>query len=168
MIIRAGYGQSTKDPKFEYNVTQCQKYGIPFAVYWYSYATSVARAEDEATFFYNYTSKYDPVFYSLDFEEGKLTGAMINAATRKLRELGAKKIVNYIANHRFKKYKCDTSLPDAIWIPKYGTSSQPTHRPCDLWQKKSSAVAGFKSKIDTNVIPASSRYKLEWFITKEE
>lgn len=48
VIIRAGYGKSTVDPKFARNVAECKRLGIPFGVYWYSYALSVADAKKEA------------------------------------------------------------------------------------------------------------------------
>lgn len=50
VIIRAGYGNFTKDEKFERNVNECKRLGIPFGVYLYSYAlnTEGAKAEAEA------------------------------------------------------------------------------------------------------------------------
>ena len=167
IIIRAGYGQETVDPRFEYNVTECKKYGIPFAVYWYSYATSEQRAENEMVSFWNVASKYEPLWWTVDCEERKLKGSYINAAFRKLRELGAKKIVPYIANHLFTTYKADTSLVDAVWIPRY-SKTPPSHRPCDLWQYGGSKVDGITSgSVDSNKIPESSRYDLEWFLSRD-
>lgn len=49
-LIRCGYGDNYKkqdDKYWEYNVTQCEKYGIPYGVYIFSYATSVAQAKSE-------------------------------------------------------------------------------------------------------------------------
>lgn len=48
VIIRAGYGKSTVDPKFARNADLCERLGIPYGVYWYSYATSVKDAHTEA------------------------------------------------------------------------------------------------------------------------
>lgn len=50
VIIRVGYGSFTLDEKFERNVNECKRLGIPFGVYIYSYAlnTEDARAEAEA------------------------------------------------------------------------------------------------------------------------
>lgn len=48
VIIRAGYGKKTVDKKFARNADLCEKLGIPYGVYWYSYATSVADARTEA------------------------------------------------------------------------------------------------------------------------
>ena len=50
-ILRCGYGENLPeqdDRYFEYNAAECQRLGIPYGVYLYSYATDAARAELEA------------------------------------------------------------------------------------------------------------------------
>ena len=49
-ILRAGYGRETSqvDTQFERNYAVCKRLGIPVGVYWYSYATTAAEAEQEA------------------------------------------------------------------------------------------------------------------------
>ena len=49
-ILRAGYGRETTqvDTQFERNYAACKQLGIPVGVYWYSYATTVDEAEQEA------------------------------------------------------------------------------------------------------------------------
>ena len=49
-ILRAGYGKETSqiDDQFNLNYTACKQLGIPVGAYWYSYATTVAEAEQEA------------------------------------------------------------------------------------------------------------------------
>ena len=49
-ILRAGYGRETSqvDTQFERNYAACKRLGIPIGVYWYSYATTAAEAEQEA------------------------------------------------------------------------------------------------------------------------
>ena len=48
IIIRAGYGNFTKDEKFARNVIECKRLGIPFGVYLYSYALNADEAKAEA------------------------------------------------------------------------------------------------------------------------
>lgn len=50
LIIRAAYG-STMDKKFNRNVQECVRLGIPFGVYHYSYALNKAQASEEADYF---------------------------------------------------------------------------------------------------------------------
>ena len=51
VIIRCGYGMDeTKqdDSKWEYNSSECERLGIPYGVYLYSYADTTAKAKSEA------------------------------------------------------------------------------------------------------------------------
>ena len=48
VIIRAGYGNFTKDEKFARNVIECKRLGIPFGVYLYSYALNAEESKAEA------------------------------------------------------------------------------------------------------------------------
>jgi len=75
-IIRAGRGRAGKDNTmaedvcFRRNIEEAQKNGIDVGVYFYSYATSVAEAEEEAEFFVDIIKGYKiqyPVI--LDLEE---------------------------------------------------------------------------------------------------
>lgn len=167
MIPRAGYGQNTKDPRYDEYIAGLKQYQIPFASYWFSYATSIEGAETEATSFYKIASPNKPLFYVLDAEDSRLNGLYINAFAKKLRALDPNaKIGLYVANQlfdRFVKEGMDTSLWDFIWIPKY-TANPPSHRPCDLWQKEGTKVDGISGSVDTNYIPESGRYKIEWFL----
>lgn len=49
-ILRAGYGKESSqiDQQFERNYSECKRLGIPCGAYWYSYATTVAEAKQEA------------------------------------------------------------------------------------------------------------------------
>lgn len=168
MICRAGYGQNTKDVRFEEYIVGLKKYQIPYAAYWFSYATSAAGAEREAESFYKTASPHNPLFYVMDAEDRRVDGSYINAFARKLRAIsGGAKIGLYVANHLFAEYQkegMDLTLWDFFWIPKYVKDSPPTHRPCDLWQYGGSKVDGFGGSIDTNKIPASGRYGIEWYL----
>ncbi len=58
VIIRVGYGHFHLDEKFERNVNECKRLGIPFGVYHYSYALNEAEAEAEAKGVLNAIAKY--------------------------------------------------------------------------------------------------------------
>lgn len=58
VIIRVGYGHFHLDEKFERNVDECKRLGIPFGVYHYSYALNEAEAEAEARGVLNAIAKY--------------------------------------------------------------------------------------------------------------
>lgn len=81
-IIRAARGRAGKDNKmkeddyFRQNIEGAQKYGIDVGVYFYSYATSVAEAKEEAEFFVDVIKGYKiqyPVILDLEEEfQGKI------------------------------------------------------------------------------------------------
>lgn len=50
VIIRAGFGMENVDEKATRNMDECERLGIPYGVYWYSYAISPAQAKAEAEF----------------------------------------------------------------------------------------------------------------------
>ena len=49
-MLRAGYGRykNQVDPQFERNSAECERLGIQYGVYWYSYASTPAEARQEA------------------------------------------------------------------------------------------------------------------------
>ena len=50
-ILRAGYGKfATQKEQFEANYKNAKAVGMPVGAYWYSYATSVDEAKQEAQF----------------------------------------------------------------------------------------------------------------------
>ena len=72
-MIRAGYGNSVRqtDPQFKRNAAQCIALGIDWGVYWYSYATSVAQARQEARCCLQVIQGHKPtmpVAYDIEYE----------------------------------------------------------------------------------------------------
>lgn len=91
-ILRCGYGSdysNQDDKQFLRNVQECQRYGIPFGVYLYSYATDNAMAQSEAEHTLRllreaglspYSLSY-PVYYDMEDEnqQGKLGSAALGS-----------------------------------------------------------------------------------------
>ena len=77
-ILRCGYGEniaSQDDSQFIRNMTECEKVGMPFGVYLFSYATSVKEAKSEAEHVLRLIEGHKlqyPVYY--DLEDGGTTG----------------------------------------------------------------------------------------------
>lgn len=78
-IIRCGWGMnytSQDDLTWERNVSECERLGIPYGVYIYSYADSVERAKSEAEHVLRLIEGHNlsyPVFY--DMEDNSTLGA---------------------------------------------------------------------------------------------
>jgi fibronectin type 3 domain-containing protein/GH25 family lysozyme M1 (1,4-beta-N-acetylmuramidase) len=68
-LLRCTRGDSYLDPTFAENASACERLGIPYGVYVYSYATSVADAEQEAEFLLSQLEGYHltlPIYYDLE------------------------------------------------------------------------------------------------------
>ena len=82
VIIRCGYGSditSQDDKKWIRNVTECEKRGIPYGVYLYSYADCEEKAESEAQHALRLLKGHSPsmpVFY--DIEDPDTTKAVLD------------------------------------------------------------------------------------------
>lgn len=71
-IIRCGYGEdeaSQDDARWLYNVSECERLGIPYGVYIYSYANSIDKAASEARHVLRLLEGHNPaypVYYDLE------------------------------------------------------------------------------------------------------
>ena len=74
-IIRLGYGEGNNaDKKAQRNISECKRLGIPFGIYWYSYADTPSLAKEEGTdvvaklkqFGVNPSDLAYPVYYDLE------------------------------------------------------------------------------------------------------
>ena len=74
-IIRLGYGEGNNaDKKAQRNISECKRLGIPFGIYWYSYADTPSLAKEEGAdvvaklkqFGVNPSDLAYPVYYDLE------------------------------------------------------------------------------------------------------
>lgn len=75
VVIRLGYGWGNNaDKKAQRNISECKRLGIPFGIYWYSYADTPSIAKEEGTdvvaklkqFGVNPSDLAYPVYYDLE------------------------------------------------------------------------------------------------------
>ena len=70
-MLRAGYGANTVDSEFERNAHGCMEEGIPFGVYWFSYAYTPEMARREAEKCISVIREYKvqyPVCYDFEYD----------------------------------------------------------------------------------------------------
>lgn len=81
-IIRVGYGQdiqSQDDKMFKYNISECERLGIPYGVYLYSYALNVEHAKSEADHVLRLINGHNPeygIWYDLEDDDYKIQNGM--------------------------------------------------------------------------------------------
>ena len=71
VIARAGYGQNNIDKQFRRNASECSRLGIPFGVYWFSYALNAEMARQEARDCLEAVKGYRleyPIFFDLEYD----------------------------------------------------------------------------------------------------
>lgn len=162
-ILRCGYGadQPDQDDKqWARNVSECERLGIPYAAYLYSYALDKAGARSEAAHALRLCKGHTPTVIYFDSEQnGTQFKARECAAefVRLVREAGYKAGV-YASASWYKSYLKGIDC-DSLWIAAYGTNdgtAQKKYRPDlgeDLWQYTSMRTfTGISGRVDTNLM----------------
>lgn len=159
-MLRAGYGKeiSQKDARFEANYTGCKQNDIPVGVYWYSYATSVEEARQEAAVCLKVLQgkRFEyPIFYDIEenrtFNKGvAVVSAIAEAFCLELERAGyyvgiyasKSQLMSYFSEAVRKRF--------CVWCAQY--NSECTYSCAyDMWQYSSKgAVNGIKTNVDMN------------------
>lgn len=133
-IIRAGRGRAgsanemKEDDYFRQNIEQAQKYGIDVGVYFYSYATTVAEAQEEARFYVDIIKGYEiqyPVILDMEEEfQNKISTKKLTKMIEAFFEV-LKKEGYYPMLYSYKawlEYNLDMTILDkyAVWLAQVG------------------------------------------------
>lgn len=162
-ILSMGYGQDLTeqdDRQFKRNAAECEKYGIPYGVYIYSYAKDEEMAKGEADHVLRMIKDCNlsfPVYYDLeddsqaDFEPEKL-GKMAEAFCEKITAAGYE--VGIYANTTWWTTKLTDKAFDNPawykWVAQYNTKCTYKGK-YTMWQYTSSgSVSGMEGDIDMN------------------
>ena len=167
-MLRAGYGQGNIDEQFRRNADECTRLGIPFGVYWFSYAYNIERAEREAEYcleaIKGYTLsypvafdfEYDSVDYALEYGV-TITKALASDIARAF--LGRIEAEGYYAmlyaNPNYLSAYFEDDMPERydIWLAKWPKEPDISINPGPggMWQYTSSgAVDGINGRVDMN------------------
>lgn len=161
-MLRAGYGRNNLDAQFHNNANGCRVTGIPFGVYWFSYAYTVEMARQEARYCKDIISQYNvqfPVCYDLEYDTvdyardhgvhiGKtIATQMANAFCEEIKKAGYMPM-NY-ANRDYMNNMFGI-VPYDLWFARYNSS--PGRSDMAMWQYTSSgSVRGVNGKVDMNI-----------------
>ena len=160
-VIRAGYGRelSQKDKQFERNYAGAKAAGIQVGAYWYSYANSVERSEQEARACLKVLEGKHfelPIFFDQEYEKSIL--ALSNKTRTDIvlkfletvkgagRKVGLYSSTNFITT----KLQANRLTEYPLWIAEYGPKLHYTGKVW-AWQYTSKGrVAGIKGNVDCN------------------
>ncbi len=154
-IIRCGYGSdyaNQDDKQWERNVSECERLGIPYGVYLYSYATDEAHAVSEAQHVLRLIEGHRlsyPIY--LDVEEPGYDGYARRACEVFGDILEAEGY--WVGVYSMKNWwdNCLAGLERFTkWVACWGTSSPGMD--CDMWQYSSDGwVPGVDGRCDVNI-----------------
>lgn len=162
VIIRAGFGNNNIDAQAVRNVAECERLGIPYGLYWFSYALAPEMARREAEYLSDFVGSHKPSYPLVyDFEYDSVTHAVRNGIkiTRdfvlncteqfchRLEELGFYAMF-YCNNDYYQRYYQASKVAEKydMWYARYATSPG---RPVTLWQtSESGRVKGIQGKVD--------------------
>lgn len=169
-IIRVGFGQDSTDQddnKATYNMTECERLGIPYGVYLYSYAVTEANVDSEIKHTLRLIKGRKPelgVYY--DMEDADNYKAIKGINVYKSRDLLTGFCVKFCkaieaagykagvyANLDYFKNVLDKSKLDEwlIWLAQWRVSKPAMN--CDMWQYTSDgAFDGVNGRFDMNYL----------------
>ena len=169
-IIRVGFGQDSTDQddsKATYNMTECERLGIPYGVYLYSYAVTEANVDSEIKHTLRLIKGRKPelgVYYDMEDADNYKARKGINVyKSRDLLTGFCVKFCKAIASAGYKagvyanldyfKNVLDKSKLDnwLIWLAQWKVSKPAIG--CDMWQYTSDgAFDGVKGRFDMNYL----------------
>lgn len=162
-IIRCGFGMDMPeqdDRLWADNVTGCERAGVPYAAYLYSYANNAASARSEAKHALRLCKPYHPSVIYFDSEQPGtqlMARECANAFISEIRKAGYKAGL-YASTSWYKSYLKGVSC-DSLWVAAYGTNNgmaQERYRPNvgeDLWQFTSvGVIPGSGHRCDMNIM----------------
>ena len=164
-ILRVGFGAPSfggrVDYQFNRNISECERLGIPYGVYIYSYAFDNQQAADEASMVIDCLSGHNPrlpVYYDLEdktiIADGRQSGIASRAQTfcNKISAAGYKPGI-YANLNWFTKILTDPVFKSGSWdhwIAQYNSQCDYTGN-YSFWQYKSNGkVPGINGNVDMN------------------
>lgn len=158
-IIQIGGGavRRQKDTMYESHYAGAKGRGIPVGAYWFTWARTVAEAEEEADICINLLKGKQfeyPIFLDLEQEAIYKTGksnvsAIIRAFLSKAEKAGY--WVGLYCNPDVLVHYCEADIQKrySIWLAQWDVSA-PTY-PCGIWQPNTAQTAGFPEPVDQDV-----------------
>lgn len=169
IIIRVGWGGDIArqdDPKFNEYVAECEKYGIPYGFYLYSYALTLKAIDSEVKHTIRVMGNHKPalgVWFDMEdadhykknhglnvYSERRLITDMCKSFCRQINQAGYE--CGIYANLDYFKHVIyyDEVKGYRIWLAQWGVGKPSID--CDMWQYTSNGKCdGIKGRIDADI-----------------
>ena len=162
-IVRCGYGMDDPYQDDDYwaaNAEACERYGIPFGTYLYSYADTVEKAKSEAEHVLRLVKGYDlsyPIYYDLEHDpvRNKLSRTQIADIAETFCdtiEAAGYDVAIYANTDWFTNYLTDSRFSQwEKWVAQYNTTCTYTGKYI-MWQCSSQGkIDGITGNVDLNI-----------------
>lgn len=155
-ILRLGYGDNTTaqdDAQWARNVQECERLGIPWGAYLYSYATSTAHIDSEIAHALRLLKGHKPAYPVYFDTEEPGTGQFARAYAKRF--CAAMEKAGYTAGIYASESWYNSYMPGltlyTLWIAKYSAYSPHVGANYDAWQFTSAAsMPGCASSLDVS------------------
>ena len=167
-MIRAGYGRNNIDPRWKRNADECTRLGIPFGVYWFSYALNVDMARREAQYCIQAIKPYNldyPVAFDFEYDSvnnaakanvtvtKQLASDIARAFCEEIRAAGYTPILYANPDYLSRYFDDNVVSRYDIWLaqwPKRPNLDVPPEN-ADIWQySNSGSIKGISGRVDMN------------------
>ncbi len=196
-ILRCGYGSewdgngeyNQDDAYWERNASECERLGIPYGVYLYSYATDESMARSEAQHVLRLLQGHHPtlpVFY--DMEDNRIAAAGSATLANNARvfcdiiQQNGYRAGIYSYQNFWKAYLTDSVFTNSgwyRWVACYNAAIFDSNGDWDMWQYGGEYVNGVSGAVDVNYwygdlpggsnvnpLPEDSRTQVTEFVTR--
>ena len=160
VILRAGIGQGGTDSVYEKYYKKCKEIGMPVGAYWYSKATTVKAAQQEANYMLQRLKgkKFEyPIYYDIEWSEifklGKKKVSNIAASFCKVLEKAGYYCGIYSSLSFFNEYFTEEVKERYdLWIAAWDTSKPKGAKMWQFTNKGQSMVSGITDddEVDLN------------------
>lgn len=160
-IVRAGYGKETyqEDPYFDINMQNAKAAGIDCGAYWFSYATTVEEAYQEAEVCYSVIKDYEfeyPIVFDIETDTQRnlstaTVSAIVEAFCSTLEEKGYYvSVYSYASFLNTKIYSSVLEKYD-VWVAHFYVDQPEFNGSYGMWQyTDKGSVSGINEDVDLN------------------
>ncbi len=169
VILRLGY-YDTLDKKFERNINEIKRLGIPYGIYLFSYSTTLTGAKKEALFTNQMIDKYDlnptlGIYYDIESWSSS-NGSSSNEISKDMYDKIVSTYINEVSNYVNNNYKVKvysgrwyamnrlgkTSKSYVDWVAEYNSTCK-YDGSYSMWQYTSKgSVPGIEGNVDISYI----------------
>lgn len=168
-MLKCGAGRTIDEPQFKYNASECERLGIPYGVYYFSYAYTEDMAAAEAQrclelikgLKLSYPVAFDFEYDSVDWAakqgvkvDKTLASAMARAFLNAIEAAGYYGLLYTNADYLRNYYDADIPKRYDVWLATYKANAKVEDKPAQaggMWQYSSTGkIDGIEGNVDLN------------------